>query len=35
MKYLVCFLEEPSAEEMLRGVLPKLLPDGIVPKYIV
>ncbi len=35
MKNLVCFLEEPSAKEMLRGVLPRLLPDDIVCTYIV
>jgi hypothetical protein len=34
MKYLVCFLEEPSAKEMLKGVLPRLLPD-IECTYIV
>jgi len=26
MKNLVCFLEEPSAKEMLQGILPRLLP---------
>ena len=35
MKTLVCFLEEPSAREMLNGILPRLLPEGIVCKYIV
>jgi hypothetical protein len=35
MKYLVCFLEEPSAKEMLKGILPRLLPDDIEPRYIV
>jgi hypothetical protein len=34
MKHLVCFLEEPSAREMLKGVLPRLLPD-IECTYIV
>ncbi|GBU20397.1 hypothetical protein R80B4_00274 [Fibrobacteres bacterium R8-0-B4] len=29
MKYLVCFLEEQSAKEMLEGILPKLLPNDI------
>jgi len=29
MKKLVCFVEEPSAEAMLKGLLPRLLP-GIV-----
>ncbi len=27
MRTLVFFLEEPSAKEMLQGILPKLLPD--------
>lgn len=35
MKNLVCFLEEASAREMLKGVLPRLLPDGIQCHYIV
>jgi hypothetical protein len=35
MKHLVCFLEEPSAREMLKGILPILLPDEIVPIYVV
>ena len=35
MKNLVCFLEEPSAKEMLIGVLPRLLPDNIEYTYIV
>lgn len=35
MKQLVFLLEERSAEEMLKGVLPKLLPDDISVKYIV
>lgn len=35
MKYLVCFLEETSAKEMLKGILPRLLPDDIEPRYIV
>lgn len=35
MKHLVFLLEELSAEEMLKGVLPKLLPEGIIVKYIV
>ena len=29
------FLEEPSAREMLKGVLPRMLPDIIVVRYIV
>lgn len=35
MKNLVCFLEELSAKEMLKGVLPRLLPVGIECTYIV
>ena len=35
MTTLVCFLEEPSAREMLKGVLPRLLPDGMDFKIIV
>jgi len=35
MKTLVCLLEEPSAKEMLKGVLPNLLPKEIEIQYIV
>jgi hypothetical protein len=35
MTSLVFLLEEPSAEEMLKGVLPNLLPDNIDVKYVV
>ena len=35
MTTLVFFLEEPSAKEMLRGVLPKILPEYITPRFIV
>jgi len=35
MMTLVFFLEEPSAEEMLKGVLPMILPDNVFPKYII
>ena len=35
MKNLVCFLEEPSAREMLKGILPKMLPDDVLCHYIV
>jgi len=35
MKTLVFFLEEPSAKEMLEGVLPRFLPNNVTPKYIV
>ncbi len=32
---LVCLLEEPSAEEMLKAILPKVLDEKINVKYIV
>jgi len=35
MKYLVCFLEEPSAREMLKGILPRLLPEHVKCQYFV
>ena len=35
MRYLVCCLEEPSAEEMLKGVLPRILPDDMTVRYMV
>lgn len=35
MKTIVFFLEEPSAKEMLIGVLPRLLPENIQVRYIV
>ncbi len=35
MTQIVFFLEEPSAREMLKGFLPRLLPDGLSVKYIV
>lgn len=35
MNQIVFFLEEPSAKEMLQGVLPKILPDDIRPQYVV
>jgi len=35
MMTLVFCLEEPSAKEMLKGVLPRLLPDGITVHYII
>jgi hypothetical protein len=34
MNELVFLLEEESAEEMLKGVVPKILPEGITPRYI-
>lgn len=35
MMTLVFLLEEPSAREMLQGILPKLLPDDVKPFFIV
>ncbi len=35
MTTLVFFLEEPSAKEMLQGILPQILPEHIVPCFIV
>lgn len=35
MKTLVFFLEEPSAKEMLMGLLPKILPPGTESRFIV
>ena len=35
MTRLVFFLEEPSAREMLKGLLPRLLPGDTVPQYVV
>lgn len=35
MKTLVFFLEEPSAREMLQGILPRLIPDTIHVRYLV
>lgn len=35
MTQLVFFLEEPSAREMLKGLLPKLLPANVTPQYVV
>ena len=35
MKRLIFLLEEPSAEEMLKAVLPKVLPDHIHPEFKV
>lgn len=32
---LVFFLEEPSAREMLKGLLPRMLPDMIAVRYVV
>lgn len=35
MMTLVFFLEEPSAKEMLKGILPLILPDHVVPRFVV
>lgn len=35
MKTIVFFLEEPSAREMLAGVLPRILPENFQVRYIV
>ena len=35
MMTLVFFLEELSAKEMLSGILPKILPDNIQPRFVV
>ncbi len=35
MRRLIFFLEEPSAEEMLSTILPKILPEDVCPEYKV
>jgi hypothetical protein len=35
MRQLVFFLEERSAEEMLRGILPRIIPADVEPRFIV
>lgn len=35
MKTMVFFLEEPSAREMLEGVLPRVLPEHVQVRYLV
>ncbi len=35
MTEIVFFLEEPSAREMLKGVLPKLLPQNMTLRFVV
>jgi hypothetical protein len=35
MKTIVFFLEEPSAREMLEGVLPRILPENIQIRYLI
>lgn len=34
MRELVFFLEEPSAAAMLEGLLPKIVPSDVVPRFI-
>ena len=35
MNQLVFFLEEPSAREMLKNLLPRILPDNVTVRYLV
>lgn len=35
IEHLIFFLEEPSAEDFLRGLLPSILPTCITPHFIV
>ncbi|MGC8490759.1 MAG: DUF4276 family protein [Syntrophobacteraceae bacterium] len=35
MKTIVFFLEEPSAKEMLKGILPRFLPSEFNTRYVV
>lgn len=35
MKHLVFLLEEPSARDLLEGLLPRILPEGTVVYYLV
>lgn len=35
MKTIVFFLEKPSAREMLEGLLPRILPEGVSVRYLV
>lgn len=35
MKEIVFFLEEPSAEAMLQGLLPRLLTEGYIARFVV
>lgn len=35
MRTIVFFLEEPSAREMLKGILPRLLPEDFQIRYLV
>lgn len=35
MRTFIFFLEEPSAKEMLQGILHRILPDDIFPQYVI
>ena len=35
MRTIAFFLEEPSAREMLEGVLPRILPETIIIRYLI
>lgn len=35
MNTVVFFLEEPSAKALLEGLVPRLLGDGVQPRYVV
>ena len=35
MRTLVFFLEEPSAREMLKGLLPRFLPPDVESRFVV
>ncbi len=35
MRQLVFFLEEPSAKAMLEGLLPRILPNEVTPRFFV
>ena len=35
MKTIVFLLEEPSAKEMLEGLLPRILPEGVVTRFLI
>lgn len=35
MRYLVLLLEEPSARDLLEGILPRLLPEDVHVQYLV
>lgn len=35
IEHLVFYLEEPSAEDFLRGILPALIPASVTPHFLV